>query len=221
MKADEWQIYRKRFPRIDSDHIFLSIDEYAYFGPATLKSALAYSMVMQEMLRHTDFLKMSAFTTGASTMDITPTAATLNSTGLVFQLYGEHFGKGTIPLDVVGNSPQPAPSYPVGFDHPQVRAGSPTYPLDILAGLAPDGRTLRVAIVNPTYESRRVALNLRNLTVRGPGTQWLLTGKSIAAANKVGAPAGVTIARKAVPALGRELAVPPISVSIFEFPSSS
>ena len=221
MKADEWQIYRKRFPKIDSDHIFLSIDEYAYFGPATLKSALAYSMVMQEMLRHTDFLKMSAFTTGASTMDITPTAATLNSTGQVFKFYGEHFGKGTIPLEVDSNSPQPAPSYPVGFYHPQVRAGSPTYPLDVLAGLAPDGKTLRIAIVNPTYERRRVALDLRNLTVHGPGTQWLLSGKSIAAENKVGAPAGVTITRNAVPALGRELVAPPISVSIFEFPSSS
>jgi alpha-N-arabinofuranosidase len=221
MKAEEWQIYRKRFPAIDRDHIFLSIDEYAYFGPATLKSALAYSMVMQEMLRHTDFLKMSAFTTGASTMDITPTSAVLNSTGLVFKLYGEHFGKGTVPLALSGSSPQPAPSYPVGIDHPQVRAGSPTYPLDVLAGLAPDGKTLRVAIVNPTYESRQVALDLRNLTIRGPGIQWLLSGKTIASENKVGAPAGVTIAREPASLHGKVLAVPPISTSIFEFPSSS
>ena len=221
MKAEEWQVYRKRFPKIDADHIFLSIDEYAYFGPATLKSALAYSMVMQEMLRHTDFLKMSAFTTGASTMDITPTGSVLNSTGLVFKFYGEHFGKGTVPLAVSGNSPQPAPSFPVGFSHPQVRAGSPTYPLDILAGLAPDGRTLRIAVVNPTYEPRRVSLDLRNLAPRGAGTQWLLTGKSIAAENKVGAPAGVTISRNAAPPPARGLTVPPISVSIFEFPLRS
>ena len=60
-----WHIYEQRFPGLRDKGIFLSIDEYAYFGPATLKLALAYSMVMQEMLRHTDFLKMSAFTTGA------------------------------------------------------------------------------------------------------------------------------------------------------------
>jgi alpha-N-arabinofuranosidase len=221
MKADEWQIYRQRFPAIDRDHIFLSIDEYAYFGPATLKSALAYSMVMHEMLRHTDFLKMSAFTTGAATMDITPSASVLNSTGLVFKLYGEHFGAGTVPLALSGNSPQPAPSYPVGFDHPQVRAGSPTYPLDVLAGMAPDGKTLRIAVVNPTYESRRVALALRDLAVGGPGVQWRLSGKSIAAENKVGAATGVTIVRKSVELDGNTLTVPPISVSIFEFPSSS
>ena len=221
MKADEWQIYRKRFPRIDSDHIFLSIDEYAYFGPANLKSALAYSMVLQEMLRHTDFLRMSAFTTGASTMDITPTASVLNSTGLVFKFYGEHFGEGTIPLAVSGNAPQPEPSYPVGYDHPQVRAGSPTYPLDVLAGLAPDGKGLRIAVVNPTYETRQITLNLRNLVVSGAGKEWLLTGKSIAAENKVGAAAGVTISGKRVPALAHGLTLPPISVSIFEFSSSS
>jgi alpha-N-arabinofuranosidase len=221
MKADQWQIYRKRFPKLDSDRIFLSIDEYAYFGPATLKSALAYSMVMQEMLRHTDFLKMSAFTTGASTMDITPTGSVLNSTGLVFKLYGEHFGEGTVPVSVTGNSPQPAPSYPVGFGHPQVRAGSPTYPLDILAGLSADGKSLRIAIVNPTYEARRVAVDLRNLSVAGAGTRWLLTGRSIAAENKVGAPAGVTVVQGRAPPLGRGMTVPPISVSIYEFPSSS
>jgi alpha-N-arabinofuranosidase len=154
-------------------------------------------------------------------MDITPTASVLNSTGLVFKLYGEHFGAGTVPLALSGNSPQPAPSYPVGFDHPQVRAGSPTYPLDVLAGMAPDGKTLRIAVVNPTYESRRVALALRDLAVGGPGVQWLLSGKSIAAENKVGAATGVTIVRKSVELDGNTLTVPPISVSIFEFPSSS
>jgi alpha-N-arabinofuranosidase len=76
MEAEEWHIYEQRFPAIKKDKIFLAIDEYAYMArPATLKSSLAYSMVLNEMLRHTDFLKMAAFTTGASTMDITPTGA--------------------------------------------------------------------------------------------------------------------------------------------------
>ena len=38
------------------------------------------------------------------------------------------------------------------------------------------------------------------------------------AENKVGAPAGVTIAERRVPPLGSEIAVPAISTSIFEFP---
>jgi alpha-N-arabinofuranosidase len=219
MEAEEWHIYEQRFPAIKKDKIFLAIDEYAYMArPATLKSSLAYSMVLNEMLRHTDFLKMSAFTTGASTMDITPTGAVLNATGEVFKLYGEHFGAGTIPLAVEGNSPQPAPKYPVGFSHPQVRAGSPTYPLDIIAGLSPDGRNLRIAVVNATYEPQRFNVKLANLATGGAGRQWLLTGKSVQAENKVGAPPGVTITEKRVPPLGREITVRAISTSIFEFP---
>src|SRR6185437_10199280 len=95
-----------------------------YLGaPVDLKLSLAYSMVLQEMLRHSDFLKVAAFTMGISALDITPTAATLNSTSVVFKLYGEHFGEGTIPVAVEGQTPQPAPKSPLGFDHPQVRAG--------------------------------------------------------------------------------------------------
>jgi alpha-N-arabinofuranosidase len=136
----------------------------------------------------------------------------------VFKLYGEHFGARTIPLAIEGNSPQPAPKYPVGFSHPQVRAGSPTYPLDIIAGLSPDGRSLRIAVVNATYEPQRFKISLSNLSTSGGGRQWLLTGKSVEAENKVGSPPGVTIAVRRVPPLGSEIAVPAISTSIFEFP---
>ncbi|MET0308190.1 MAG: carbohydrate binding domain-containing protein [Sphingomonas sp.] len=220
MKAEEWKIYEQRFPAIKEKKIFLAIDEYAYFGGANLKSALAYSMVLQEMLRHSDFLKMSAFTTGASTMDITPTAAVLNSTGTVFKLYGEHFGNGTIPIAVTGDRPQPEPRYPVGFDHPKVNAGSPTYPLDIVAGLSPDGTRLRIAVVNATYQPQRFSLNLQNLKPHGPGKRWLLTGKSIEAENKVGSEPGVAITETRVPALKTSLSVPAISTAIFEYPLS-
>lgn len=218
MKAEEWHIYEQRFPAIKKDKIFLSMDEYAYFGGANLKSALAYAMVMQEMLRHTDFLKMAAFTTGASTMDITPTASVLNSTGLVFKLYGEHFGTGTIPLSISGNVPQPDPHYSVGFAHPRVNAGSPTWPLDIIAGISPDGKFLRIALVNATYVPQRFAVDVKGLRTRGAGERWLLTGTSVDAANKVGAAPGVSITEVKVPALGRELSVPAISTAVFEFP---
>ncbi len=219
MKAEEWKIYEQRFPAIKSKGIYLSIDEYAYLSfPPTLKSSLAYGMVLQEMLRHTDFLKMAAFTTGASTMDISPTGAALNSTGLVFKLYGEHFGTGTVPLAVTGNSPQRAPKYNVGYDHPQVNAGSATWPLDVVAGLAPDGRTLRVGIVNATLDPRKIAIKTMHLKVAGRGVGWVLTGDALDAENKAGAPPKVTI--RAIPAatLARELSVVAKSVSIFEFP---
>ncbi|HWU81197.1 MAG TPA: alpha-N-arabinofuranosidase, partial [Caulobacter sp.] len=176
MKAEQWKIYQQRFPAMTEKKIFLSMDEYAYFGEVNLKSALAYAMVMQEMLRHTDFLTMAAFTTGASTMDITPTDATLNTTGLVFKLYGEHFGAGVVPVAVDGDTPQPEPRYPVGFNHPKVRAGSPTYPLDVIAGLGPDGKTLKIGVVNATQAPQTVRLDLKALALRGAGQKWVLSG---------------------------------------------
>jgi alpha-N-arabinofuranosidase len=221
MKADEWGIYQQRCPAIKENHIFLSIDEFAYTGaPANLKLALAYSMVLQEMLRHTDFLKMSAFTMGVSTLDITPGASVLNSTGEVFKLYGEHFGTGTVPLSVDGDSPQPEPRYSVGFDHPKVRAGSATYPLDMIAGLGPDRRTVRIAVVNPTFKPQSLGIELMGIKTRRSGTAWRLTGNDLDAVNKVGQAPGVTIQRSTVPPLSRGLTVPPISTSIYEFPVS-
>jgi alpha-L-arabinofuranosidase len=219
MKAEEWGIYQQRFPAMKAKHIFLSMDEFAYTGaPVNLKLALAYCMVLQEMLRHTDFMKMGAFTTGASMMDITPTGAVLNSTGEVFQLYGDHFGVGTQPLAVDGNSPQPEPRYAVGFDHPKVRAGSPTYPLDVVAGLSPDHRTLRLAVVNATLKSQTLVVTLQGVKANGHGTVWRLTGKALDAANKVGEVPGVRVQESKVPALSRSLTEPAISASIYEFP---
>jgi alpha-L-arabinofuranosidase len=218
MKAEEWAIYQQRFPAIKDKRIFLSIDEYAYIGaPPNLKLALAYSMVLQEMLRHSDFIKMAAFTTGISTLDIAASESVLNSTGEVFKLYGEHFGSGTVPLAVEGNSPQPGPKFPVGFDHPKVRAGSPTYPLDVIAGLGPGGTTLRIAVVNATFKPQILAINLAGLKPRGSGTVWRLTGTSLDAANKVGQSPGVRIVQGNVPVSG-SVTVPPISTSIYEYP---
>jgi alpha-N-arabinofuranosidase len=219
MKADEWSVYQSRVPVLKDKGIFLSIDEYAYLGArANLKLALAYSLVLQEMLRHTDFLKMSALTMGTSTLDITPSAAVLNSTGEVFKLYGEHFSKGVIPLAVEGNSPQPEPKYPVGFDHPKVRAGSPTYPLDVIAALSSDQYTLKIAVVNATDRPQPMAVTVRGIRIIGAGHSWRLSGADLDAANKVGESPGVSIIQRRVSVLGKGLTVPPISTMIFEFP---
>src|SRR6185437_4902731 len=107
---EEWEGYQKRFPQMVDKKIFLSIDEYAYglggggrgMGP-NLKSALAYGMLLNEMLRHTDFITMGAHTMGTSVLDISPTTSTLNTIGLVYEMYGDNFPE-TIPVAISGNS---------------------------------------------------------------------------------------------------------------------
>jgi alpha-N-arabinofuranosidase len=217
-----WRRYQERFPAMVANHIFLSIDEYAYFGggftrPPDLKLALAYGMIFNEMLRHTAFLKMSAHTMGVSTLDYTPTAATLNTTGLMFKLFGSHFVAGSIPVVLTGNSPQPAPQFPVGGDQPETNSGSPTWPLDMFAALTPDRKFLMVSVVNATDKEQRFDLSVAGGRVSGASTLWQLTGESLESSDHAGAPPQVEVKETAIGEAQKTLTVAPISVNIYRF----
>ncbi|MEO6816699.1 MAG: alpha-L-arabinofuranosidase C-terminal domain-containing protein [Edaphobacter sp.] len=222
LKAQEWERYQQRFPAMLQKKTFLSIDEYAYFGGgfgrgANLKLALAYGMIFNEMLRHTDFLKMSAHTMGVSSIDYTPTAAILNTTGLMFKLYGDHFAAGSLPVALSGNSPQPTPKYPVGGDQPQTNSGSPTYPLDMFAALSPDRKFLTVSVVNATESEQHFDLNITGARPSGSAMQWQLTGKELDAANNVSQLPQVAIKTISMASVPKIITVAPISVNIYRF----
>jgi alpha-N-arabinofuranosidase len=220
-KAEGWQGYQQRFPAILDEKVFLSVDEYAYFGggfgrSTTLKQALAYGMIFNEMLRHSGFMTMAAHTMGTSTLDIGPTASVLNTLGLTFKLYGDRF-VGSIPVAVTGNSPQPAPKYPVGGDQPKVSSGSPTYPLDVFAALSADRAYLTVAVVNASEKPQPLELNLSGRQRTGTATLWQITATSLEAANRVGQPAEVELKESQVGASG-SFTVAPISINVYRFP---
>lgn len=215
-KAEAWQEYEKRFPAMLDKKIFLSIDEYSYSGaPPNLKSALAYGMVFNEMLRYTDFLKMSAFTMGVSTLDYNRTQAVYNTTGLLFKMYRDHLG--SIPVALSGNSPQPAPKYPIAGDQPKTNPGSPTYPLDMFAALTSDRKYLTIAVVNATESEQKFNLSVTGARLAGPSTLWEMTGSSADAANHVGQPAQVEVKEIPMSGVPGAIAVAPISVEIFRF----
>jgi alpha-L-arabinofuranosidase len=216
-KAEEWQEYQRRFPAILDKKIFLSIDEYAYSGaPVNLKLALAYGMVFNEMLRYTDFLKMSAFTMGVSTLDYNGTEAVYNTTGLLFKMYGDHLG--SIPVALSGNSPQPTPKYPIAGDQPKTNPGSPTYPLDMFAALTTDRKYLTIAIVNATESEQKFDLKLNGTPLAGPSTFWQMTGSSLDAANHVGQQPQVEVKEISIGDAPGKIVVTPISVNIYRFP---
>ncbi len=222
--AEEWEGYQKRFPKMVSHHIFLSIDEYAYGGPGgrgrmgpNLKSALAYGMLLDEMMRHTSFLTMAAHTMGTSALNITPTGAVINPVGLVYELYGTHF-PGTIPVALNGNSPQPPTDSEKYGDEPKVSSGSPTYPLDMFAALTPDRKYLEVAVVNATDKEQKFDLGVTGVHVSGPSTLWMLTGSSLDAVNPVGQPAQVSIKEVPMGNAPKIIPVAPISINVYRFP---
>jgi alpha-N-arabinofuranosidase len=219
LKGEEWEEYERRYPEMKSRKIFMSNDEYAYTGGQTdLKLALAYAMVLNEMLRETDYLRMTAFTMGVSTLDLNPTAATLNTNGLLFKLYGEHLGAGAIPVALTGNSPQPAPTQHIVGDLPTTSAGSPTYPLDMVAALSADHKFLTLAVVNATDAEQKFDLNVSGVRLNGNGTLWQMTGKDLAAANHVGQPPQVELKENGLGASPTNITVAPISIDVYRFP---
>ncbi|MGA7341139.1 MAG: alpha-N-arabinofuranosidase [Terracidiphilus sp.] len=223
-KAEEWEGYQKRFPAMIDKKIFLSIDEYAYggFGGGSrgmgpnLRSALAYGMLLDETMRHTDFITMGAHTMGTSSLDISPTASAFNTVGLAYKLYGEHF-PGTIPVALSGNSPQPAenPSY---ADEPKTSSGSPTYPLDMFAAMMPDHKYLVLAVVNATDSEQKFNLNVTGARLAGAPALWQLTGSSPDAVNRVGQPAEVEVKEMTVGNGEGTISVAPATVNIYRFP---
>ena len=222
LNAESWERYQQRFPAMLTSKTFLSIDEYAYFGETfnrtpDLKLALAYAMVFNEMLRHTDFLTMSAHTMGVSTLDYKPTAATMNTTGLLFKLYGEQL-VGAVPVALSGNSAQPAPQYPIGGDQPKTNSGSPTYPLDMFAAITPDRKFLALAVVNATESEQKFDLNVAGTRIAGPSTLWQMTGNSLDAADRVGHASEVEVKETFVGEAPHSLMVAPISINIYRFP---
>jgi alpha-N-arabinofuranosidase len=226
LKAEEYQGYQQRFPRMVEKKIPLSIDEYAYFnftaggpfGGESLKQALAYAMILNEMARYTDFLTMGAQTTGVSLIDFNRTASTMNGLGLVYKMYGDHV-PGSIPVALSGNSPQPAPKFPAGSpDQPEKSSGSPTYPLDIFAALSSDRKFLIVSVVNATESEQKFDLSVAGAHPAGASTLWQLTASSVDAVNRVGQPPQLTIKESSISDVPATVTVAPISVNLYRFP---
>lgn len=216
LKSEAWHEYERRFPAMKEKKPFLAIDEWAYTGTRpNLKLALSYAMVFHEMFRHTDFMKMSAHTFGISCLDFNSTEAIYNSTGHLFKLYREHFG--TLPVQVIGNSPQPTPKWPVGGDQPKVNAGSPTYPLDVSVALTSDRKSLTVAIVNATESAQKIALNIKGVKAGGNSRMWQMTGPSLDAADVLGKKPQIEIKENPIREPLSDLTVDPISINIYEF----
>ena len=143
-KAEAHRDYRRRFESLKGKDIDIALDEWNYwYGPHVfgelgtryfLKDALGIAAGLHEYARQSDIMFMANY---AQTVNVigciktTRTAAVIDSTGLALQLYRQHYG--TVPVGVKAAEP-----------------------LDVVAALTEDGKTLTIAIVNPTM-ARRVA----------------------------------------------------------------
>lgn len=213
--ADAWEEYKKAFPELNDGKVKVFFDEWAFSFRDSMKGTLAVAIAFHEFFKHTDFIDMAGYTMATAWMNVNPTGSTISAKGRVFQLYNKHFG--SIPVDVSGNSPQPAPQYPAGGDQPKVNTGSATYPLDVMAALTKDEQVLTVAVVNPTETSQSLDLFFEGFSASAKGKTWTLVGKSLDATNAVGKKPEVVIQEGSFDARSTRFEIAPATIKIFHF----
>jgi len=204
--ADAHRGYRERFDSLKGKDIRIALDEWNYwYGPHLygelgvryfLKDALGVGAALNEFARNTDIYFMANY---AQTVNVigaiktTKTDAAFATTGVALKLYRKHFG--VVPV--------------------ATEAGQP---LDVAAALSDDGRTLTVAVVNPTMRQFHVPLEVEGLKLTGSGRVYQIAGPDPMAYNEPGKKPNVTIEETSLDGISGGLEVQPCSVSIYALP---
>ena len=205
--AEAHRAYRREIAALRGNDVRIALDEWNYwYGPNEygelgtryfLQDGLGIAAGLHELFRNSDLFFMANY---AQTVNVigaiktTATAAEMEATGLALALYRRHFG--TLPVKV---------------------AGAPA-PLDVAAAWTADRSALTVAVVNPTAEARRVALDLSGAQVTGVARRFVLTGPDRWSHNAPGRPRGVTVAGTSLSGGGSTLEAPPLSVVLHVLP---
>ena len=162
-----------------------------------LADGLGVAAGLHEFFRQSDIIQMAHY---AQTVNVigaiktTRTAAEMETTGLVLQLYRAHFGQ--IPL----------------------RLEQDFAPCDVAAALTKDGKTLTIAVMNPTDSEMEISPSLSGATLAGQATRWHITGPDPVAHNTPGKPRAVDIQRTDGLPTSSALRVPALSCALFALP---
>jgi alpha-N-arabinofuranosidase len=227
---EAWQKYLDAMPALKDMDIKFIFDEWGtrfrsaqsggggFQRPVGMVTPLSFALFLHELFRHSGMVEASCPTGafGTAVLDNAGDAVGLAAEGLVIKLMREHF-VGALPVAVGGNSPQRPVTGTPFVDAPSKPIGSPTYPLDVVAALTGDRKTLILSVVNPTEDGQEFAPRIAGVKLRGPGKLWQLAAPSLTAANEAGKWPVIRILETPQPPLPDKLQVPPISVSVWEF----
>ena len=197
--------YREQIAALDGRNLQVALDEWNYwYGPHIygelgtryfLKDALGIAAGLHEYARQSDIFFMANY---AQTVNVigaiktTKTAASFDTTGVVLKLYRARFG--SIPVKVEG-----APE-----------------PLDVAAAWRQPGKTLTVAIVNPTATEQVLDMRIAGGTFDATGHLWRISGTSDMAYNEPGKPPAVDVKETPSIRFRDRVVVPPMSISLVE-----
>jgi len=215
IKVEAYREYEKRLPQLAAKCKPMAISEWAYTG-GRYPAYPALAWVFHEMFRHTDVIHMANYTFATSLLGRDGTRVSLNTHGLLFKAYRDHFG--SIPVEVSGNSPQPKPTDPPGGEQPIVNAGSDTFPLDVVAAWTADRKALTVAVINPTETDQTLGLQIQGANLAGKGTFYRMARSSPTATVPGGQEPGVQIEEQPIDPVPANPTFAPFSVNIYKFP---
>jgi alpha-N-arabinofuranosidase len=194
--------YRQTIPELNGKKIPVAMDEWNHwygnylYGELGvryfLKDGLGVARGLHEYFRNSDVYYMANY---AQTVNVigciktSRTAAAFETTGLVLKLYRDHFG--TIPIDI----------------------SQPDADLDIAAAWTPDRKSITLAIVNPTKDSREI--NLGGIPSVQTGKEWVIGGADPMSYNEPGKPLAVQIEEKSPHLSGNTFVAPGYSVVLY------
>jgi alpha-N-arabinofuranosidase len=217
--VEAWEEYQRRFPALKMQSIPIALDEWRPGNPGTPSSmftALSSAETLHEMFRNSGWFVMSAYTHLTGLLSSNRTDMNVAPVGLMFKLYRRHFG--VTPVAVTGNAPQHDVKGLVGLDKPRISSGSATWPLDAAAALTADGKALTLAVVNPTEQEQRIDVTFTGVALQAGGKLWRIAAGDLNPRNQPGKPPVLDIVESAVAELPGGLAIPKLSISLYEWP---
>ncbi len=202
--AEAHRQYRKTIPQLKGKDIRIALDEWNYwYGPHIygelgtqyfLKDALGIAAGLHEYYRQADIIYMANY---AQTVNVigaiktSKTEAVFDTTGLVLKFYRQEFG--TTPVKISGR-PEP---------------------LDVMAAWKEDGKTLTLAVVNPTAERQVLSLKMSGFKVSRVEKVFRITGADEKARNVPGQKPGVEITAVSEKFDPERLPLPPLSITLY------
>jgi len=199
--------YRRQLDSLRGKDIRIAMDEWNYWYGANeygelgvryfLQDALGIAAGLHEFFRNSDIYFMANY---AQTVNVigciktTKTQAAFDATAFPLLLYRREFG-----------------SIPVKVDHS-------VDPLDVAAALTADKKALTVGIVNPTWDTYQLALNLDAVEPTGLAQRWVITGDTPLAYNEPGQPRSVTLNAAAPTDLAATVSIRPLSITLLKAP---
>ncbi len=206
-KAEGHRELQARLPHLRGRRIPVALDEWNYwhhdyvYGELgcvyDVADALGVAAGLHEIFRQSDVIHMAHY---AQTVNVlgaiktSRTAAEMETTALVLQLYRAEFGD--VPL-------------PLAHDFA---------PVDVVAALTGDGRTLTLGIVNPTSAAVSFLLRTQHGSVATRAIRWSIGASTPEMHNTPGRPRAIHVQRLDDVATAEPLEAPALSCVVFKLP---